>query len=364
MIDLEDELILLPGPVPVVPRILRAISRPMINHRGEKFKEMLERITQALKEIMRTENEVFVLSGSGSCGMEAAISNLIKGDKILAISNGKFGDRFIDIAGRYGDVIPLEYEWGRSIELEDVREVVEREKDLKAIAMVHNETSCGITNPAPQVAAIAREYDLLFVMDGITSIGGMDVRVDEWGVDIAIVGSQKCLGAPPGLCAVAVSERAWDRMVESPPLYMDLRAYRKSAGKGQTPYTPALPLFFALDEALAIVMEEGLDARIRRHMHLASMVRDAIRRWGLELFPRLNEVSSYSNTVTAIKIPEGITVDELRREVKQKGITIAGGQEHLKGKIFRIGTMGNLQEKDVLVVLTVLERVLEARGVV
>ncbi|OFV68090.1 MAG: class V aminotransferase [Candidatus Syntrophoarchaeum caldarius] len=356
--DLEDEIIMLPGPVPVAPRILRAMSRPMINHRGEEFKEIFGRIEKGLKEIMQTENDVFVLSGSGSCAMEAAISNIIKNEKILTIVNGKFGDRFHEIAKRYGDPVPLEYEWGDPIEPDDVRRIVEEEKDLKAVAMVHNETSAGITNPAPEIAEIARENDLLFIMDGVTSIGGIDVRVDEWGVDIAVLGSQKCLGMPPGLSMISVSERAMDRMVESPPLYMDLKAYKKSADKGQTPYTPALPLFYALDEAINIVMEEGVDARIRRHTHLASMVRDAVKEWGLELFPRLNDVSRYSNTVTAIKMPEGISADELRSRAKKMGVVIAGGQERLKGKIFRIGTMGNIREKDVLMVLEVVERVL------
>jgi len=355
--NLEDELIMLPGPVPVAARILRAMSRPMINHRGDEFKELFGQIEKGLKEIMQTENDVFVLSGSGSCAMEAAISNIIKNEKILTIVNGKFGDRFHEIAKRYGNPIPLEYEWRDSIELDDVAQIVEKEKDLKAIAMVHNETSVGITNPAPEIAKIARENDLLFVMDGVTSIGGIDVRVDEWGVDIAIVGSQKCLGMPPGLSAISVSDRAMERMVESPPLYMDLKAYKKSADKGQTPYTPALPLFYALDEAIAIAMEEGMDARIKRHTHLSSMVRDAVKEWGLELFPRLNDVSSYSNTVTAINVPEGITADELRARVKEMGITIAGGQERLKGKIFRIGTMGNISERDVLSVLEVVGRV-------
>ncbi|VUT27668.1 MAG: phosphoserine aminotransferase [Candidatus Syntrophoarchaeum sp. GoM_oil] len=357
--NLEDELIMLPGPVPVVPRILRAMSRPMINHRGDEFKEILGRIEEGLKGIMRTENDVFVLSGSGSCAMEAAISNLIKGDRILTVSNGKFGDRFVDIARRYGDPIVLDYEWRESINPDDVERIVEKEKDLKAIAMVHNETSVGITNPAPEIAKIARENDLLFVMDGVTSIGGMDVRVDEWGVDIALVGSQKCLGMPPGLSAISVSERAMEQVVESPPLYMDLKAYKKSADKGQTPYTPAIPLFYALDEAINIVMDEGMDARIKRHTHLSSMVRDAVKEWGLELFPRLNNVSSYSNTVTAINVPEGITADELRDRVKEMGITIAGGQERLKGKIFRIGTMGNISERDILTVLEVVGRVVE-----
>ncbi|MHC1581768.1 MAG: pyridoxal-phosphate-dependent aminotransferase family protein, partial [Candidatus Syntropharchaeia archaeon] len=208
----EKELILLPGPVPVVPRILRSMAKPMINHRGREFKELYTGIQEILKEVFQTENDIFVLSGSGTCAMETAIANLIDGDGIVSVMNGKFGDRFGEIAERYGKVRRVSFEWGESIDPERVEEAIDEE--TKAICMVHNETSTGILNPAREIGEIAKKHDLIFIVDGITSIGGENFPVDEWNVDIAVVGSQKCLGAPPGLSAISVSERVWDMLVE------------------------------------------------------------------------------------------------------------------------------------------------------
>ncbi|MHC1635873.1 MAG: pyridoxal-phosphate-dependent aminotransferase family protein, partial [Candidatus Methanospirareceae archaeon] len=308
--------------------------------------------------------DIVVLTGSGTCAMEAGIGNLANGMKMLSISNGKFGKRFEEIGRRYGEVIPVEFKWGESIELERVKEALESEDEIKVVTMVHNETSTGILNPAKEVGKLARKHDAIFILDCITSIGGDDVPVDEIGADIAIVGTQKCLGAPPGLAALSVSERAWDMIKRNSkrPYYMDLVAYKKSLEKKQTPYTPSLPLFFALREALEVIKEEGLKKRIERHRRLAKAVRAAVTSLGLSLFPNINEVSSYSNTVTAINIPPGLTDEKLRGGMKKKGIVVAGGQEHLKGRIFRIATMGNITSKEVLVTIKALEGVLMENG--
>jgi len=230
------------------------------------------------------------------------------------------------------------------------------------VTMVHNETSTGILNPAKEVGKLARKHDAVFVLDCITSIGGDEAPVDEFGVDIAIVGSQKCLGAPPGLAAIAISEKAWDLMQENSkrPYYMDLVAHKKSFEKKQTPYTPALPLFFALREALEVIIEEGMEKRIERHRMLAKTVRDAVTGLELSVFPKINEVSDYSNTVTAINVPlaNGITAEQIRGGMRKRGVIVAGGQEKLKGKIFRIATMGNITDKEVLKTIQALEEVL------
>jgi aspartate aminotransferase-like enzyme len=229
--------------------------------------------------------------------------------------------------------------------------------------MVHNETSTGILNPVKEVGKLAMQHDAVFVLDCITSIGGDEVPVDRLGVDIAIVGSQKCLGTPPGLSAISVSEKALDMIRNNPsrPYYMDLLAYKKSYEKKQTPYTPALPLFFGLKEALEVIREEGMARRIERHRILSKAVRTAVTSLGLSLFPELNEVSNYSNTVTAINIPlaSGITDEQIRGGMKKKGVVVAGGQEKLKGKIFRIATMGNITDSDVLRTIEALEQVLK-----
>ena len=299
--------------------------------------------------------------------MKAAIGFIINRDeKVMAIENGKLGERVKDIDGRSGDVVPLEFEWGAGIDLGVVEEKLS--EGAKAITMVHNETSAGILNPAKEVGKLAKKYDALFIMDGVTSIGGDVVKVDEWGVDIAVVGSQKCVAAPPGLSMISVSERAFAVMddVDQMPYYLDLKAYKKSADKEstQTPYTPAVPLFFALQDALNIVKEEGMDARIKRHRTGAESIRAATAAMGIEMFPTLNENSSYSNTVSAMKAPEDLSSNDIKKDMLERGIVIAGGQARLSGKIFRIGSMGNCTPRDILTTIQALETVLQKRGVV
>jgi len=371
---MEKELLMVPGPVPVLPRIRDAMTKPMTYHRGDEFGQMYEEIVETLKEIFQTRNDLFVLSGSGTCAMEAAIGNLTgaeTGTVCITIANGKFGERFGEIAAKYkADAVTpvnvnVEFEWGHSIELEAVKEALESSSssDPRIVTMVHNETTTGILNPAKEVGKLARKHDAVFVLDCVTSIGGDKVPVDELGADIAIVGSQKCLGAPPGLSALSVSEHAWEMIRENErrPYYMDLIAYKKSLEKKQTPYTPALPLFFALHEALAVIREEGMDNRIERHRGLSKAVRDAVTDMGLRLFPKLNEVSDYSNTVTAIEIPVAngsITDEQLRDGMRKRGVIVAGGQGKLKGEIFRIATMGNITEREVMKTIEALEGVL------
>ncbi len=355
--------LMIPGPVQLHERIIRTMCRQMIGHRTKEFSFLLEYCTNSLKEVFGTKGDVYIISGSGTAGMEAAIASFSKVKKMLTIGNGKFGERLGEIASRYCDVVKLNFEWGKSIDLEKVRDALN--EGCEAVAFVHNETSTGILNPAKEIAKLAKEYDALVIMDAITSAGGDYVKMDEWGIDVAIVGSQKCLGAPPGLVAVAVREKAWEYYNDKCPYYLDLQAYKKKLKDFQTPYTPAVPLFFALYEALRIIEDEGLENRINRHRILNA----AIRKWavsaGLELFPELNKYSSYSNTVTAIKIPKGITDSELRGTLRNEyGILISGGQERLKGKIFRIGAMGNVGKREVLTTLAAIEDVLLRKGLI
>ena len=364
--DLEDTLLMMPGPVPVAPRVLRAMSKPMINHRGAEFSAMYDDCCDILADVFQTKNDIFIISGSGSAGMEAAVGCTVgKDDVVVTLENGKFGERFKKIADRYGKTNPLENEWGYSFDLAEVEKKLE--EGAKAITLVHNETSAGIQNPAKEIGKLAKKHDVLFIMDGVTTLGGDDVKVDEWGVDIAIVGSQKCLAAPPGLSMVSVSKRAFEAMDEKGelPYYLDLKAYKKSGDKSQTPYTPAVPLFFGLQEALHIVKEEGMQARINRHAVCAEAVRAAVAAMGIEMLPELNdEFSQYSNTVSAMKAPEGVTGNDIKKDMMARGITIAGGQDRLSGKIFRIGSMGNVQPKDIMLTIQELEVVLRKRGVI
>ena len=360
----ETALIMLPGPVPVAPQVLRAMSKPMINHRGPEFRRLLDESREKLRSVFNTENEILILNGSGTCAMEAAVGNLGTDKKYIAIENGKFGERLKLLTALYGSSTAVIADWGTSIEVEQVKQALETGADV--VTLVHNETSTGMTNDVQQISALCRKQDALLIMDGVSSIGGIQAPIDRWGVDIAFTGSQKCLGLPPGLSMVSVTDRAWDviKTAEKRPYYADLLAHRKSAEKGQTPYTPAMPLFFALEEALKLLEVEGLEARIDRYSVYATSIRAAVQAMGLELFPKLSPSSAYSNTVTAINVPLKMEFVALKEAMNRRGIVIAGGQERLKGRIFRIGNMGNLSKGDILQVIEKLELILLESGIV
>lgn len=358
----HEPLLMIPGPVPIPQRVRSAMVQQAINHRGPEFGAAYADIVRVLKPLFGTENEIYVISGSGTAGMEAAVANFGKDKKIVSLVNGKFGERLQKIGERYGSVTALNSEWGTPLDLAGLEAALEEGADV--VTMVHNETSTGIRNPAEQVGALAKKHGALFIMDGVTSIGGDTVEADRWGVDVAIVGSQKCLAAPAGLAAVSVSQKAWDMIAENRPYYLDLAAYRKS-GSGtpmETPYTPAVPLFLALREACRIIDEEGVEQRFARHRKMADAVRAAAGAWGIELFPVVDEYHAYSNTATAMKIPAGITDKDLRGTVKKMGIEIAGGQDHLKGRIFRIGTMGGVGTPEILATLAAVQHALRKHG--
>lgn len=358
----NEPLLMIPGPVPVPERVRMAMLRQAINHRGAEFGSVYAECVRVLKILFHTGNDLFILSGSGTAAMEAAIGNFARDRRIASLVNGKFGERMGEIGQRYGDVTVLPSDWGTPLDLEGLERALE--EGAEVVTMVHNETSSGIKNPAETVGKLTRQYDALFVMDGITSIGGDLVDVDGWGVDVAFVGSQKCLAAPAGISAISVSKKAWERLSEKRPYYLDLAAYRKSAANSpmETPYTPAVPLFLAMREALAIVEKEGLEKRIERHRRLAEAVRAAVAAWGLPMFPRLDPLHAYSNTVTAVAIPEGMNEKILRATVKGFGIEIAGGQDQLKGKIFRIGHLGAVGPPEILATLSAVEFALGKAG--
>ena len=355
--------LLIPGPVELSPDVLQAMARPPMGHRTSDFEEILEDCWRNLKNIFQTKNDVLIITGSGTSAMDAAISSTMnEGDEIVCIGGGKFGERFIEIANAYG-LKPgeVEVEWGDAVALEEVEGVI-AESSAKAITLTHNETSTGVVHNAKAVGKIAREYGLLYIMDGITSVGGDEVKADAWGVDICITGSQKCLAAPPGLAMMSVSDKAWGVIDEKgrSNYYLDMAAYRRALRKRTTPYTPSVSLIYGLRVALRKVVEEGLEARVKRHRALAKATREAFKAMNIELFPR---EAIASNTVTALKIPEGLTDDDIRGRMKREhGILIAGGQAQLKGKIFRIGHMGNVGYSEIIDALTSLESVLKKSG--
>jgi aspartate aminotransferase-like enzyme len=351
----EPPLLMLPGPVPIPERVRSAMMRQAINHRGKEFGSIYAECVTTLRQIFGTTNGLYILSGSGTAAMEAAIANFARDRQIASLVNGKFGERLFKIAQRYGTVHEIPSEWGTPLHLENLEHALE--EGAEVVTMVHNETSAGIKNPVEVVGRIAQKHGALLIMDGITSIGGDLVEADRWGVDVAFVGSQKCLAAPAGLSAISVSRKAWDMLVDTRPYYLDLAAYRKSAEGTpmETPYTPAVPLFLALHEALRIVSAEGMSQRIERHKRMATAVRSAAEAWGLRLFPTLDDMHAYSNTVTAIAYPSEVKDSDLRSIVKGLGIEIAGGQDHLKGRIFRIGHMGAVGATELLATLAAVQ---------
>ena len=360
---MEKELLLmLPGPVPMPERVRYAMMRQAINHRSPEFGAVYADCVRVLKTAFGTTNDLFVISGSGTAGMEAAVANFGRDKDIACLVNGKFGERLYKISQRYGKAAEIKSDWGTPLNLDALEERLEQ--GAQVVTLVHNETSAGIKNPAKEVGRIARKHDALFLMDGITSIGGDVVEADAWGADVAIVGSQKCLAAPPGLAGISVSNRAWERLCKNPPFYLDLAAYKKSAaGKPmETPYTPAVPLFFALREACLIIEEEGMAVRIARHQKMAQAVRAAVNAWGFSLFPKIDARHEYSNTVTAVSYPQDMKDDEVRPIIKKMGIVIAGGQDHLKGKIFRIGTMGAVSAPEILATLAATQHAIKKTG--
>ena len=358
----KEPLLMLPGPVPMPERVRYAMMRQAINHRSAEFGAVYSDCVRVLKTVFGTANDLFVISGSGTAGMEAAVANFGRDKEIACLVNGKFGERLYKISQRYGKAYEIASEWGTPLNLGALEERLEQ--GAQVVTLVHNETSAGIKNPAQEVGRLARKHDALFVMDGITSIGGDVVEADAWGVDVAIVGSQKCLAAPAGLAAVSVSSRAWERFCKNPPYYLDLAAYRKSAGSKpmETPYTPAVPLFLALREACLIIEEEGIANRIARHQRMAKAVRAAATAWGLSLFPKIDAKHEYSTTVSAISYPDGVKDAEMRDIIKKMGIIIAGGQDHLKGKIFRIGSMGAIGAPEILATLAATQFALKKLG--
>lgn len=359
--DLEDNTFLLAGPVKMHPRVLRAMSVPAMEHRASRFVDQNKQIGEGLKTVFQTKNDVVLMSGSGTAGMDAAAMSLLKkGEKAVTIECGKFGNRFSKLASTYGDATTLKApRWGVPVDLAEIEATVARVKP-KAVFLTHNESSIGFTWPLEKIAKIAHDHGALVVADCITSVGGMDVPVDKWGVDVAIVGSQKCLGAPSGLVALAISPNALAAMHKDAGYYLNLPRYVEKFREGDTPFTPAIPLHLALHEALKIVQEEGLQKRIARVAAQAAAVRAGAEAMGLQIHV---QKGYQSDTVTAIDYPAGIDDAKFRKALKDNyGVVVAGGQDEAKGVIFRIGTMGTVSWPEVAGAFVAIEKTLAAQG--
>jgi aspartate aminotransferase-like enzyme len=354
----------IPGPTPCPPEVLAAMARPMIDHRGPEFAALQEGILPRLKSAFQTKGDVLIVTASGTGGLESAIVNTLSpGDRVLAVSIGNFGERFAQIARAYGaDVTTLRFESGAAADPDQIARALAADPSIKAVLVTHNETSTGVTNPLEQIAAAVRPSGALILVDAISSLTSIPVKSDAWGLDVVVSGSQKGWMVPPGLVFVSMSERAWQAYERAtmPRYYFDLRLYRDSIARGQTPQTPAVSLYFALDAALDMLEAEGWESIYTRHQSCADLTRRGAKRLGLEL---LADERFASNTVTAVKLPPGVDVSRLRKTMReQHGVVVAGGQGALSGKIIRIGHLGLVNEEDMRATLDALEQALPVAG--
>jgi len=357
---MEKEYLMIPGPTPIPHEISQSMGSSIINHRGPKFKELLEEVTANLKKVYETESEMFVLTASGTGAMEAGIVNFISpGERVLALTNGAFGDRLENIALTYGvEIESVSSEWGSPFDYEEIEEKLANDKshEIKAILVVHNESSTGLMNDIEKISKLRRGHPALLIVDTISSMGAVHLPVDEWEIDVCLTGSQKALYLPPGLSFISVNSRAMKAMDNCTmgKFYFSLKKAREFLEKGQTPFTPAIPQVMALKDSLNMLLQAGKQYNFERHYRMMKATRSAVEAIGLELF--VKDLKHASRTVTAVKKPPEIEVSKLRSLMRGKyGVEIAGGQAKLSQDIFRIGHLGAITEMDVITAISALE---------
>jgi aspartate aminotransferase-like enzyme len=353
----------IPGPTPLPPKVRAALGEEMIDHRGMQFEQMLQEVTSHLRHFYQTAGDVLILTASGTGGLEAALVNVLSpSDHVLAVSTGHFGQRWADVARAFGArVTQLDVPWGQALQPADVKRTLHEHPGIRLLLTTHNETSTGVLNDLAPLADVLHEMGAqrpLWLVDAVSSLGAVDLPMDEWGCDVVISASQKAWMAPPGLAFVGVSQRAWGYVAQArcPRFYWDLRTARAFAAKGQTPFTPALSTLFGLRAALRGMAEEGLPAIVERHRALAAQTRNGLRALGLRLFPA---EGCASPTLTAVHVPEGVSALELKRRLlSEHGVAVAAGMGSTKDKVLRIAHLGYCSPSDMDNVLLSLERVL------
>ena len=359
---MKKNLLFTPGPTPIPPEALLAMAQPIDYHRSNATAALIKDVLEKLKHVFQTENDVLFLTSSGTGAMEGAVSNLLsRGDKAIVIRSGKFGERWGEICTAYGiEVIPIDVTWGNSVEPHRVASALGAHTDVKAVFATLCETSTGVLHDIEALAHLTRIRPTLLVVDAVSALGADDLQMDNWGVDVVVSCSQKGLMTPPGLAFAALNQRAWNAVERSdlPKYYLDFRKASESGLEGSVPYTPAVTLLTALQHALNRICAEGIQQTIARHNRLALATRSAIKALGLPLF-----AASPANTLTSIRLPEGIDGKALINLMRDTyGITYAGGQSQLSGKIVRIAHLGWMNENDVIVAISAFERGLVEMG--
>jgi aspartate aminotransferase-like enzyme len=359
---MKKKSLLTPGPTPVPQKVLLSMAKPTIHHRTAEFRNIFKEINEDLKYVFQTKNDIFTLTSSGTGAMEAAVVNLLSpGDTAICIGGGKFAERWKEICQANSiKTIFVNVEWGTAVDPKTIKTLLAENKNVKAVFTTLCETSTGVLTDIKTIAQITAKTDAVLVTDAISALGGEELKTDAWGIDVVVCGSQKGLMIPPGLAFCSVSAKAW-KLVETslcPRYYLDFRIAKKALEKGDTAFTPAITLCLGLSESLKMIKKETLEKAIQRQATLASAVRKAAQALGLEIFAKRP-----ANVVTSVILPKGIDGNELVKLMQQDyGITIAGGQAQLKGKIIRIGSMGNVNEFDIITGISALELVLSKMG--
>ncbi len=356
--------LLAPGPTPVPAEALAAMSMPIIHHRSPDFIPVLEDAKNGLKWLYQTANDVLILCSTGTGGMVGAVNNFFKkGDKVLVINGGKFGERWTEIGKAYGlNVEEITVEWGYAVDVKKIEEALKADSNIKGVLVQAVETSTGVYHDIEAIGKVVKNHeDILLVVDAISAIVAHDIKTDEWGVDVMVGGSQKGLMLPPGLAFVCVSEKAWKRAEESDieRFYFNLKTERKKLKDNQTNFTSAVTLIIGLNESLKLMKKEGLENVFNRHARLAHATREAVKAVGLDLYSK----ESPSNSVTAVEAPSGVDGQKIYKTLREKyGVTAAGGQAQAKGKIFRIAHLGYADTFDVIIALAAVEMTLKELG--
>ncbi|MGC1455212.1 MAG: alanine--glyoxylate aminotransferase family protein [Nitrospirota bacterium] len=360
---MQKKYLLAPGPTPVPPEALLAMAMPIIHHRAPDFLPILESAKKGLQWLYQTRNDVLILCSTGTGGMEGSVTNFLSpGDDVLVINGGKFGERWTKICQAYGmKVEELIVEWGYAVKAEQVEAALRKNPRIRAVFVQANETSTGVYHDVKSVAAVVKKTDALMVVDAISALVAHDIKADEWGIDVMIGGSQKGVMLPPGLAFVSVSDKAW-KMAETaktPKFYFNFRKERENLAKNQTNFTSAVTLIIGLNSCIKLLQAEGLENAFARHARLAKATRAAVAALGLKIFPK----ESPSNALTAIEAPAGVDGQAIYKNLREKyGITGAGGQDKLKGKIFRIAHLGYADTFDVITAVAGIEMVLKDLG--
>jgi aspartate aminotransferase-like enzyme len=357
------DYLLSPGPTPIPNEVALAMSETMIHHRTPQFNKIFEEARAGLKKLFGTKNDVLMLASSGTGAMEAAVANLFSpGDKVLVINGGKFGERWLNISNAFGlRPIEMKVEWGQAVKVAEVEKQLKAHGDIKGVMIQASETSTTVLHPVKEIAKLTKNGPL-FLVDGVTAVGVVSIPVDEWGIDVLITGSQKALMLPPGLGFIALSDRAWERTktAKLPRFYFDLNLERKNQQKGSGAFTPAVSLIFGVRASMTLLQKEGLDQVYARHERLCRATRAAATALGLKLLAP----DSPSPAATGIYLPDGVDADKvldyLRDHMK---ITLAEGQDQLKGKVIRIAHIGYMGAFDVITAIAALEMALRKFGV-